>query len=190
MTDSSKSKMRSMLRQRRRSLPRYAQIAAGQAIANFAGKLPAWDSAQRIAIYHSTDGEIDTHAIVQQCHGADKQVYLPVMGPANSLVFAQWCAGAELNHNAQGIVEPGPGARRCPAADLDIIFMPMVAWDKLGGRLGMGGGYYDRALAGVSGPLRVGLAHQLQEVDRVPLDSWDIPLNTIITDMAIYPIQR
>ena len=71
------------------------------------------------------------------------------------------------------MAEPAPAAMRRPLDQLDILFMPLVGWDKRGNRLGMGGGFYDRALEHVSGPLLVGLAHSVQELEKVPNESWD-----------------
>jgi 5-formyltetrahydrofolate cyclo-ligase len=64
--------------------------------------------------------------------------------------------------------------------------MPLVGWDRQGGRLGMGGGFYDRALAGIKGPLLVGLAHAVQEVPQVPIDDWDVPLDFVVTESALH----
>ena len=152
--------------------------------------LPEWESAQRIALYHSCDGEIGTDVIAQRCHAKGVQVFLPVMGPDRSIVFSQWSPNDKLVRNSFGIFEPAMGAPLCPATDLDIIFLPLVGWDRSGGRLGMGAGYYDRVLADITAPLLVGLGHAIQEVDKVPLDVWDITLDYIITDTAAYHCQK
>ena len=186
MTELSKKGLRSILRQRRRSLSLDAQRSARKQSALLAFTLPQWANAQKIALYCDADGEIGTADIAKQCHADGKAVFLPVTGAANSLVFKQWAPNAELVKSELGIFEPAASAALCPVASLDIVFLPLVGWDKSGGRLGMGGGYYDRVFSGISGPLLVGLAHQIQEVERVPRDSWDIALDVIVTDEAIY----
>ncbi|MBE9539008.1 MAG: 5-formyltetrahydrofolate cyclo-ligase [Proteobacteria bacterium] len=190
MTQSAKNTMRSILRQRRQALSANAQATAGNGVTQQVFELPEWQGVQRIAIYHAADGEIDTKAIIQHCHRQEIQVYLPVMGAARSIVFARYCPGEALIQNSFGLFEPPAGAPLCPVANLDIIFLPLVAWDSGGGRLGMGGGYYDRVLAGSTGSLLVGMAHQIQEVEKVPRDSWDIPLNAIVTDTATYHCKK
>lgn len=190
MTELSKKELRAILRQRRRSLLPEAQRRARQQMAKRAFTLPQWTHAQKIALYHGADGEIDTADIVQHCHKTGVQVYLPVMRPDRNLVFAQWAPTDELVQNSYGLFEPPAGASLCLVTNLDILFLPLVGWDKSGGRLGMGAGYYDRVLAGISGPLLVGLAHQIQEMKEIPMDSWDIPLDVIITDAALYHCQR
>ena len=78
---------------------------------------------------------------------------------------------------------PGwPVAR--PPAQLDLILAPLVAFDRAGGRLGMGGGYYDRLLSAPRPPV-IGVAHGCQEVPRVPLDAWDQPVDAIVTETAL-----
>lgn len=186
MTELSKNELRSILRQRRRSLSGDAQATAGQEVTRQVFSLPEWSGVRRIAIYHTADGEIGTGDIIQRCHGEGIEVYLPVLRPQRSMVFAQWAPDDELVHNSFGIFEPPPSASRCAAAKLDIVFLPLVGWDRSGGRLGMGAGYYDRALDGITGPLLVGLAHRGQEVDQIPQDSWDIALDVIVTDAEIY----
>jgi 5-formyltetrahydrofolate cyclo-ligase len=78
---------------------------------------------------------------------------------------------------------------RCPVAELDIIFLPLVGWDRSGGRLGMGGGFYDRTLAKLSGPVLVGLSHAEQEVAEVPREEWDVPLQFVVTDTEMVRCQ-
>ena len=186
MTELSKKELRSLLRQRRRSLSVEAQTDARKQAARLAFTLPQWANAQKIGLYFDADGEIGTADIAKRCHADGKTVFLPVTGAANSLTFKQWDPKAKLVQSEFGIFEPAASAALCPIASLDIVFLPLVGWDKSGGRLGMGGGYYDRVLSGVSGPLVVGLAHQIQEVERVPQDSWDIAVDAIVTNEAIY----
>ena len=65
-----------------------------------------------------------------------------------------------------------------------------MGWDGHGGRLGMGGGFYDRTLSGISGPLLVGLAHENQHVDEIPLENWDIALDYVATDVGLHRCQK
>lgn len=189
-TSSSKAQLRSALRQRRNSLSSSEQHAAAHAITQTVIGLPHWNEAQRIAFYLPMDGEIDTRPVVQIARSLGKQIFLPVINDDNSLCFARWEADDCLPANRLNIPEPSVGAARCPVSDLDIIFLPLVAWDLRGGRLGMGGGFYDRTLAGIEGPLLVGLAHDCQQVDAVPQELWDITLDFIATDAALYHRQR
>ena len=188
MSDSelSKVQLRNELRQRRQALSPGAQLAAAQAAVTFIQQLPDWPGAQRIALYLAADGEIDTTELAALGRSQGKQLFLPVIEQDDHLSFAAWLPDSPLAANRYGIPEPPEDAKRCATNTLDIIFLPLVGWDLQGGRLGMGGGFYDRTLAGVSGPVLVGLAHSVQQVDCIPREDWDIPLNFIATDTALY----
>ncbi len=192
MTDTAriKTQLRSALQLRRRTLGPAAQHNAAQALTHAVDDLPTWASAQRIALYLAADGEIDTKPLEKMARGLGKQLFLPVINGDNSLSFAHWRADDTLSNNRYNIPEPSATAPRCAVAKLDIIFLPLVGWDLCGGRLGMGGGFYDRTLAGISGPLLVGLAHDIQRVEEVPRERWDIRLDYIATDVALYRRQE
>ena len=183
---SSKTQLREHLRQQRRALSPEAQLGAATAAASKITRLPGWPPAKRIALYLANDGEIDTSPLAALCREEGKQLFLPVIQEQGELEFARWDSDLTLQTNRFGIPEPGSDAERCDLSALDIVILPLVAWDSQGGRLGMGGGYYDRALAGVSGPLLVGLAHALQQVPRVPRDAWDISMDFVLTDSALH----
>lgn len=182
----SKTQLREHLRQQRRALTAQAQLRAGAAAANNATALPGWLTAKRIALYLANDGEIDPSALAALCRTEGKQLFLPVIKADRKLEFAKWDANIALQANRFGIPQPGADAERCPISALDVVILPLVAWDLQGGRLGMGGGFYDRALAGVRGPLLVGLAHTLQQVPQVPRDAWDIAMDFVLTDTAVH----
>lgn len=191
MSDSklSKAQLRTELRQRRQALSPGEQLAAARAAAAFIQQLPDWPGARRIALYLAADGEIDTTELAQLGRSQGKQLFLPVIEQDDHLSFAAWLPDSPLAANRYGIPEPPEDAKRCATNTLDIIFLPLVGWDLQGGRLGMGGGFYDRTLAGASGPVLVGLAHSNQQVDRIPREDWDITLNFIATDTALYLCQ-
>lgn len=185
-TNLSKAQLRNTLRRRRQALSAEQQRLAAQAITGVIANLPHWRAAQRIAVYLAADGEIDTTALSELGRAQQKQLFLPVIEADSSLSFAAWLPDSALSTNRFGIPEPPVHASRCPVEELDIVFLPLVGWDLRGGRLGMGGGFYDRTLAGVAGPLRVGLAHANQQVACIPCEEWDISLDFIATDAALH----
>ena len=185
----SKAQLRSSLRKRRQHLSANEQSRAAEAVARVVPDLPAWRQARRIALYLAADGEIDTTPLADLARSLPLQLFLPVIREDSSLVFAEWRSGSTLSPNRYGIPEPPDQAMRCLARDLDILFLPLVGWDRFGGRLGMGGGFYDRTLAGGARPLLVGLAHSCQEVACIPRENWDIPLDFVATDTALYCCQ-
>ena len=116
-----------------------------------------------------------------------KAIYLPVLRPGNRLGFRQWRRGEILKPNRYGIPEPQRGRLR-PAWSLGMIILPLVGFDRRGGRLGMGGGFYDRTLArattslALRRPLMLGLAHSCQEVAKIPRDPWDHAVDAVLTE--------
>jgi 5-formyltetrahydrofolate cyclo-ligase len=185
-----KAQLRNALRLRRNSLNPLQQRAAAQALPVSVVGLPHWASAQHIALYLAADGEIDTRPLEKIARDQRKQLFLPLITERDSLEFASWEVDDILSNNRYNIPQPSAAATRWAVAKLDIIFLPLVGWDLCGGRLGMGGGFYDRTLSGISGPLLVGLAHENQQVEKIPQESWDVALDYIATDAALYRRQQ
>lgn len=192
----SKQQTRTLLRDQRRRLPPSRQRRASDALARrLEGRL-FFARARHIAFYLPNDGEIDPSPLMLQALSRGKTAYLPVLDPRHPgrLTFMPWRPGVSLRANRYGIPEPAyrPG-HRPRLWMLDIVFMPLVGFDRLGNRLGMGGGFYDRTFADRAGyprsrPLLVGLAHDFQQVDRLAADPWDIPLHAVATDRRLlYP---
>lgn len=174
--------LRREMRLRRRSLPRVRRRFAEQAILRHLRALAAYRRARSIALYWPADGEPDIRDIEQHARASGKRLYLPVVGHGGQMAFAPWVRGGRLRRNRYGIPEP-TGARRAPADRLDLVVMPLVAFDASGNRLGMGGGYYDRALAGHRRrPLLAGIAFACQQAEAIPVQPWDIPLTYVITE--------
>lgn len=181
-----KVELRRTLRQRRATLTKQQQLTAAADLQHAIRKLTAWSAATRIALYIARDGEIDTALLARQARKSDKDVFLPVIGPDKSLTFALWQPQDNLQDNHYNIPEPAPDARRCALAQLDILFLPLVGWDEGGRRLGMGGGFYDRTLATEAGPVLVGLAHECQRLERVPVTEQDVSMDFVATDASLH----
>ncbi len=132
------------------------------------------------------DGEISPLPLMDKLLEQGKQIYLPVLHPFSKghLLFLKYDKNYKksLRSNRFGIIEPQLGVRKVlPLSELDIIFSPLVACDKKGNRLGMGGGFYDRTFAQAPPNLiSIGLAHQCQQVEKLPVESWDMPLDYIV----------
>ncbi|PKI17016.1 5-formyltetrahydrofolate cyclo-ligase [Colwellia sp. 12G3] len=186
-----RSQLRKEVRERRNALSvtqqSHAAIALTASLSNH-GKI---QQAKRIAIYLSNDGELSTTNFIDWCWQNSKDVYLPVVHPFSSgnLLFLHYQQDTKLVHNVYGILEPKLDVTKvCPLEQLDVICTPLVAFDETGARLGMGGGFYDRSLAywQQTKLYPLGLAHDCQRVEKVPIESWDIPLPEIITPNKNY----
>ncbi|WP_113626382.1 5-formyltetrahydrofolate cyclo-ligase [Pectobacterium peruviense] len=187
-TAASRQQIRQAVRQQRRLLtPEQQRLFAQQACERVIAH-PKIIQADSVAVFLSFDGELDTHPLIQQLWEQGKRVYLPVLHPfrVGYLLFLRYAPDTKLVRNRLKIMEPSLDVRQVlPLPQLDILLTPLVAFDHQGQRLGMGGGFYDRTLQYRNqmsrGPYPIGLAHDCQKVDALPVESWDIPLPEIIT---------
>lgn len=144
-----------------------------------------------MALYLPADGEIDPRPLLREAQKRGKATYLPVLKawPPTRMVFQRLRPGERLVRNRFRILEPRANqSQQRPVWTLDLVLLPLVGFDEEGGRLGMGGGFYDRSLAyrarrkNWQKPTLLGLAHECQKVDRLPLASWDVRLQATVTD--------
>lgn len=184
----SRQQLRSHIRSLRRSLSAEQQHQASLDLVEQLLPRPEVQQAQHIALYLSNDGELDTTPLIHALWQQGKSLYLPLLHPVmpGYLVFQLYSRATLLKPNQFGIGEPELNCSLlCPVSQLDLIFTPLVAFDSEGQRLGMGGGFYDRTLSQLhveaTKPRLIGLAHDCQQVESVPVEAWDIPLPAICT---------
>ena len=180
-----RNQLRQQIRKTRANLTALQQQQAEDSITQQALALIEAQNAQHIALYVSFDGEISTEKLIKTLWAQDKHVYLPVLHPfnPNHLLFLRYLPDTPMLKNKFGIWEPKLNVQNVlPLDELDILFTPLVAFDKQGNRLGMGGGFYDRTLQNWqnSSFIPVGLAHQCQQVELLPTEAWDVPLHRIL----------
>ncbi|WP_367606377.1 5-formyltetrahydrofolate cyclo-ligase [Legionella sp. W05-934-2] len=179
--------IRQNLRQIRSKLSPSCQMKASQHVCEKIKRLKVFRYAKKIALYHAINGEISLDILWKSAPYQGKFCYFPALKDNKSLCFLPTTPATDKQDNRFGIPEPNVcHTQAIPVEDLDIIFMPLVAFDKMGNRLGMGAGYYDKTLAGIQGPLLVGVAYQFQQLDHIKTHSLDIPLHAIITDKMIF----
>lgn len=190
-----KKALRTELRKRRRALTRGQQHLAALGLGRQFKQLASTRRTQSVAVYFANDGELNPTALIHWCWATGKEVYLPVLHPVRrrELMFLPYRPDTRLARNRLGIPEPvASDALPRPLWTLDLILTPLVGFDADCNRMGMGGGFYDRTLAPAFNgqtprrPLLMGIAHECQKVGKLPVDPWDIPLDAVITDKAIY----
>ena len=193
----SKRQLRLLLRARRRGLSRGQQRRAAQRLAARAQRQPWYIKARSLAMYMAADGEIDPQVLMHCALAQGKRVYLPQLRAGNRLGFGEYRAGMRLRRNRFGIPEP-LFCRQVSLLALDVVLLPLVAFDRNGNRLGMGGGFYDRTFARwrrtyisrANVPRLIGLAHALQQAENLASQSWDVPLGGVLTDAGWLSIDR
>lgn len=192
----SRPQLRRLLRQKRRALSVGAQRQAAQGLYRRLAQDPLFRRARHIALYLPNDGEIDPRPLLRAAQRRGKRTYLPVLSawPRTKMVFQRVERNEKLSSNRFRILEPRPQPKRQRKVwTLDLLLLPLVGFDDRGGRLGMGGGFYDRSLAYLRmrknwhKPTLLGLAHECQRVDELALASWDVPLQATVSDARWYP---
>lgn len=191
----SRPQLRRMLRKARRALTPSEQRQAALGLYRQLAQHPLFRRAKHISLYLPTDGEIDPRLLLRAAQRRGKATYLPVLSawPRTKMVFQRVRPGDKLSPNRFGILEPRVNVHQQRKVwALDLVLLPLVGFDSEGGRLGMGGGFYDRSLAYLARrkswrkPTLLGLAHECQQVDRLAQASWDVPLAGTVTDKHWY----
>ncbi|CAA0079705.1 5-formyltetrahydrofolate cyclo-ligase [BD1-7 clade bacterium] len=187
-----KTAIRRLLRQRRRSLSDYQQRQAAKKLARQLKKVIPAD-VRHIGLYFPADGEINPLVFGDAARGKHK-IYLPHMLSGNHLMFSEFGRHKGLVKKRFGLMEVSRPTFRQPHR-LDIVLMPLVGYDKHGHRLGMGGGFYDRTFAYLTGnnwqskPQLIAVAHHVQVYPELPTEAWDVPVDMVVTDRHIIRCQ-
>lgn len=170
----------------------------------------------KVAGYLANGGEISLASCLEWLREQGHTTYLPVI-KHQYLMFAKLDSDTQFTNGKYNINVPVfDDDTLLPATQLDVVLLPLVAFDLHGARLGMGGGYYDRTFSflldtqressrkairktsrdgeqrggsqasGMTKPLMLGIAHEFQLQEKVPVEHWDVPLAGAITDQANY----
>lgn len=180
--------LRAAMRRQRAALSPAELAATSLAITRHLWRLPPVARARRLAAYMAVGGEVDCSTFLAQARARGRETFLPVLH-GQKLMFAPAPAGVAMAENRFGIPEPAYGAG-CwlRGMDIDVVLVPLVAFDDQGHRLGMGGGYYDRSFSFAihrgawRRPWLIGLAHEFQRVDAISAQCWDVPLHAVVTE--------
>lgn len=193
-----RTELRETIRRRRRGLLPTTRAHAAQRVLGQLKSHPSFTQAKTIALYLAQQGELDPAPIARLAQQLDKQVLLPVLRPAQRLGFMPYQANlTRLSENQYGIAEPvWRAARAVPPGAIDLVLMPLVAWDNKGNRLGMGGGYYDRTFSSqrnkprLQQPVLLGLAYDFQRVSALQAEKWDVPMAGVVTPKGVVMAAR
>ncbi len=182
-----KPELRSQLRESWRWLLPNVREQGSEAIRERLRHEPGWNRARSVLLFAPRRDEPDIWPMVREALDAGKVVALPAMDPLTGVYGARRLRdpGRDLVTGPYGIREPGGECPNVPLPELDLILVPGLAFTSEGGRLGRGGGFYDRLLA-ATGAIRVGIALDEQIVPAVPLESHDQMLDYVLTPSVTY----
>ena len=193
MIEEERRNLRYTLRQARRKLTEVQQARAADHLRELVTNQDFYRKALQIAFYQSVDGEIDPTPLLKQALSEGKSCCLPTIPDKNSelISFARFNEDTVLRKNWWGIYEPAAAKDTVSPTEFDLVFVPLVGFDADCFRLGMGKGFYDRTfsfkvLNRQNPPMLIGLAHKCQLTESLPLASWDVRLDAVITSEKIY----
>jgi len=179
-----KRELRVSMRGLRKRLSEAAPDAASRA-ATFIDALP---SASLVAVYRAVGAEFDPEPLAHAMIVTGRALCLPVALERDApLMFRRWAPGDPLEIDVAGCPAPLPLAE---VVIPDLIVTPLLAFDDAGGRLGQGGGFYDRTFAAVPDAVRVGLAYEGQRVDDLPMQRHDVRLHGVLTEVGYTPARK
>jgi 5-formyltetrahydrofolate cyclo-ligase len=187
--------LRKQLRAGRRAIPDAKRRVYDRSIRASLRQLGVWQRGRRVAAFLGMPDEVDLRPCFDPAWQRGVRLYVPhiVSHRDGTMVLVPLEPGAPLRGNMFGIAEPLHGSRgRIPIRWLDTILVPLVGFDRQGHRLGMGAGFYDRALRprldrtqSFRRPRLIGIAYSIQQVDRLEPASWDVALDLVVTERGI-----
>jgi 5-formyltetrahydrofolate cyclo-ligase len=183
--------LRQSLAERRKALAPAERIAAAQGLRRSLEQLPEYLTDARVAGYWATQGELPLNLVIPPLAQRGQQFLLPVVSKGQTLKFAPWHAGEDVQPNRYGIPEPTDTSELFEPFQIDLVLVPLLGFDRRGHRLGYGGGYYDRSFAFLNDqvrptePLLVGIAYAFQELPQLDEADWDVPLDFIATEREL-----
>jgi 5-formyltetrahydrofolate cyclo-ligase len=186
-----KTALRKQLRAARRSLSTAEHRRHSTRAARAVTHLPAFAAGRRIAVYLPFDRETDTASLIIAARRRGVRVYVPVIVDKRHARIRFYPLGVRTRVGTFGIAVPHRQGVPVSARWLNLIVVPLVGIDRQGRRLGMGGGYYDRALQFRRlrrvwpGPHLVGLGFDCQQTDASFAEHWDVRLNTLATESGV-----
>lgn len=192
-----KPEIRNKMLRRRKELDEVSIAQASQAVAAQVLHIREFLNGQHLGAYLSIEGELDPMPIMNCAQTLKKKNYLPVINLSAELntellEFHQYTVGDPLLKGAHGISAPAHRTELPRDIEqLDLIFVPLVAFDPHCNRLGRGAGHYDRTLNFIQArsgrlPYLIGLAYEFQKIPQIVTDKWDVPLDMVVTESTIY----
>jgi 5-formyltetrahydrofolate cyclo-ligase len=189
------SDIRRTLRRKRLALSPRERIERARQVARVLRHSHLLHPAKKIAAYLASRGEVDLTPVMQLALRLRCHLYVPrvISQRAGRMQFIRIHSLDDLKPGPFGIDEPLRHRRQViKAIDLDVVLMPLVAFDRHGTRLGMGAGFYDRCFGRLAGsqrwrkPRLIGIGYDFQQVANLERRSWDVPLDAAITDRGIH----
>jgi 5-formyltetrahydrofolate cyclo-ligase len=182
-----KRALRNSTLSQRNSIPQSQWLLWSRLIQARALRLPFYLASRSVALYSPVQNEVNTEALFAHAIAGGRKVFYPKLESGSRLALIRVDSGADLRPGRFGILEP-KGMEILSETDREgiIVFVPGVAFDMRGRRLGRGKGWYDRLLKQLGGnAVFVGLGYEFQIVEEVPAESWDEEVHYVVTEERV-----
>jgi len=189
-----RQKIRSHARQLRQQVSVQERKVCAKKLCAFVAQHELFHNSQHFACYMASSEELCVQFIIEALLKADKCCYLPVLSEESPFLFFQpYHSMVRLAPNRFGILEPDESVHPFDSKQLDVVFVPAVAFDRQGNRLGMGKGYYDRCFAfkkdlSLPKPILCGIGYDFQWHDSIAAFEWDVPLDYVATNQGVVKV--
>ena len=147
--------------------------------------LEEFKKARSVMFFASFRSEVNTFPAIRKALELKKHVVLPKVTGKKLALFEVSCLERNMTRGSYGIMEPRASCKKVNAKEIGLVFVPALAFDRKGGRIGYGGGYYDRFLKGIPLSKRIGLAYSFQVLERLPQKQHDLKVAKIITEKGV-----
>jgi 5-formyltetrahydrofolate cyclo-ligase len=178
------------MRQRLGALDTAIAAETGEAVAEHISASSVWREASTVALFSTLKGEVDTAPLIRLARCDGKRMLFPRMVPGSLLEFACVEDPECLQRGRYGVLEPSNGCAAQALTSDVVVFVPGLAFDLGGGRLGRGAGYYDRTFAATESnrgrPQMIGVGFAFQIVESVPVSSVDVRMDRIVTENGVF----
>ena len=182
-----KPELRRRMRQVLAALTPSQRHESSQRIAEAVWTVAEVAAARTILLFAGRADEVETDLIAEGCARMGITTVYPRIHDAPGIMTLHRVEPAALRPGTHRIREPDAAAPRVGIDEVDVALVPGMAWDRAGGRLGRGGGYFDRLFADPAWRgFRCGLFFACQEVESVPADPWDARLDVIVTESGAW----
>ena len=179
-----KAGLRHRLLARVRELDEAYLLSSGEALCRRVLDMPQYRAAKTVFAFAGTGWEVDTAPLLRAALAAGKRLCVPLCAVPGQMEARLLRDLAELTPGAYGIPAPPEDAPLCPPEEIDFAAVPCLSCTRTGIRLGRGGGYYDRFLAGRS-LFTAALCRETMLSDSLPAEPWDVPVDAVVTENAV-----
>ena len=181
-----KKKLREKIRAQIRAFSPEEKARSDARIFRAVLSLPLYQRAKVIFVYVSLDWEIDTHALIKEALSSGKTVAVPKCLPGGRMEVYRLKDFHQLKAQMLGILEPEEGADKIAEERLELALIPCLSCTRDGIRLGQGGGYYDRFLAGKKRLFKLALCRESLLSKNLPCEAHDIRMDAVLTETVFF----